>query len=134
MKFPGIYLFLVLSTLSSSVSQTPFTLEEALSYAETHHISVQKSQLDMEDAEYQIKGILAGASNTRSDKVEYQRFIQLPTQFLPKGSFSEGDPSQAIPPNPGQDLQVQFAVKNPLTARLYFNAAGAERRELVRIQ
>ncbi len=134
MKFPGIYLFLVLSTLSSSVSQTPFTLEEALSYAETHHISVQKSQLDMEDAEYQIKEILARAIPTLSGNVDYQRFIQLPTQILPKGSFYEGDPSQGIPPNPEQDLEVQFGVKNALTAGLNFNATVFDGSVFVGIQ
>lgn len=134
MKFPGIYLFLVLSTLSRSVSQTPFTLEEALSYAETHHISVQKSQLDMEDAEYQIKEILARAIPTVSGNVDYQRFIQLPTQILPKGSFYEGDPSQGIPPNPEQDLEVQFGVKNALTAGLNFNATVFDGSVFVGIQ
>ena len=134
MKFPGIYLFLVLSTLSRSVSQTPFTLEEALSYAETHHISVQKSQLDMEDAEYQIKEILARAIPTLSGNVDYQRFIQLPTQILPKGSFYEGDPSQGIPPNPEQDLEVQFGVKNALTAGLNFNATVFDGSVFVGIQ
>lgn len=113
---------MIISILSFAQSQTPFTLEEALQYAETNQIAILKSKLDIEDAEYQIKEILAGAIPKLDGKVEYQRFIQLPTQILPKGSFFEGDPSQGIPPNPEQDLEVQFGVKNALTAGLSFNA------------
>lgn len=115
-------MFLMISIVSFIQSQTPFTLEEALKYAETHQIAVQKSKLDIKDAEYQIKEILAGALPKLDGKVEYQRFLQLPTQILPKGSFFKGDPAQGIPPNPAEDLEVQFGVKNSLTAGLSFNA------------
>lgn len=105
-----------------------------MDYAETHHISVQKSRLDIEDAEYQIKEILARAIPTLNGNVEYQRFVQLPTQILPEGSFFEGDPSQGIPPNPEQDLEVQFGVKNALSAGLSFNATLFDGSVFVGIQ
>lgn len=125
---------MVISLGCQLISQTPFTLQQALEYAENHHISVQKSRLDIEDAEYQIKEVLARAIPSLNGSVEYQRFLQLPTQILPRGSFYEGDPSQGIPPNPEQDLEVQFGVKNALTAGLSFNATVFDGSVFVGIQ
>ena len=122
MKASGLSLVLVFSFLTLVQSQTPFTLEEAIDYAESNQISIQKSRLNIEDAEYQIKEILARALPKLDGSMEYQRFLQLPTQILPKGSFFEGDPSQGIPPNPEEDLEVQFGVKNSLQANLSFSA------------
>ncbi len=134
MKTFGICISLVISLGCQLISQTPFTLQQALEYAENHHISVQKSRLDIEDAEYQIKEVLARAIPSLNGSVEYQRFLQLPTQILPRGSFYEGDPSQGIPPNPEQDLEVQFGVKNALTAGLSFNATVFDGSVFVGIQ
>lgn len=122
MKRTGFCFLFLFSFLTLAPSQTPFTLEQAVEYAEANQISVQKSKLDIEDAEYQIKEILAAAIPKLNGKLEYQRFLQLPTQILPKGSFFEGDPSQGIPPNPEEDLEVQFGVKNSLTGGLSFSA------------
>lgn len=122
MKYTGFCFLFVISFLTFAQSQTPFTLEQALEYAEANQISIQKSKLDIEDAEYQIKEILAAAIPKLNGKVEYQRFLQLPTQILPEGSFFKGDPSQGIPPNPEEDLEVQFGVKNSLTGGLSFSA------------
>lgn len=122
MKWTGFCFLFVISFISQGFSQTPFTLQQALEYAEANQIAIQKSKLDIEDAEYQIKEILAAAIPKLNGSVEYQRFLQLPTQILPKGSFFEGDPSQGIPPNPEEDLEVQFGVKNSLNAGVSFNA------------
>lgn len=134
MKNLGILFILFLSLFHPLHSQTSFTLEQAIAYAEEHHLSIQKSRLDIEDAEYQIKEILARAIPTLQGNVDYQRFLQLPTQILPRGSFYEGDPSQGIPPNPEQDLEVQFGVKNALTAGLNFNATVFDGSVFVGIQ
>lgn len=134
MKSSGICLLLVISIISRLLSQTPFTLEEALIYAEANHISVQQAKLNIEDAEYQIKEVLARALPTINGSVDYQRFVQLPTQILPRGAFFEGDPSQGIPPNPAEDLEVQFGVKNALTAGLNFNATVFDGSVFVGIQ
>lgn len=103
-------------------AQTEFSLEDAIHYAEQNHISVKKSRLDIDDAEFQIKEILAAAIPKLDANMEYQRFLVLPTQILPKGSFFEGDPSQGIPPNPEEDLEIRFGVNNSLNAGLNFNA------------
>lgn len=134
MRTFGICIFLVTTIWGQLLCQTPFTLEEAVEYAETNHISIQKSRLDIEDAEYQIKEILARAIPTINGNVEYQRFVQLPTQILPEGSFFEGDPDQGIPPNPEEDLEVQFGVKNALNAGLNFNATLFDGSVFVGIQ
>lgn len=122
MKHLGIIILLIFSYTSFILAQTPFSLQEALDYAEKNQVAIQKSRLDIADAEFQIKEILAAAIPKLNGKVELQRFIQLPTQILPKGSFFEGDPGQGIPPNPEQDLEVQFGVKNSLNTGLSFSA------------
>ena len=54
-----------------------------------------------------------------SGNVQYQHFIDIPTSIIPAGSFFAGDEDLMIPPNPAEDLEVQFGVKNNLTGRVY---------------
>lgn len=101
-------------------AQNSFNLTEAMDYALQHQIEIKKAKLNIEDADYQIKEILALAIPTLKGNVDYQRYLKLPTQILPKGAFFAGD--QNNPPNPAEDIGVQFGVNNSLTAGLSFNA------------
>ncbi|GAA5220351.1 TolC family protein [Membranihabitans marinus] len=101
-------------------AQNSFNLSEAMDYALQHQIEIQKARLNIEDADYQIKEILALAIPTLKGNVDYQRYLQLPTQIIPQGAFFAGD--QNNPPNPAEDIGVQFGVNNSLTAGLSFNA------------
>lgn len=102
-------------------AQEAFSLEEAIRYAEVNHIEIKKSILDIEDADFQVKEVLAAALPKLDGSVEYQRFLQLPTQIVPRGSFSEGDPSLGIPVFPEEDMEVRFGMKNSLSGGLSFN-------------
>lgn len=102
-------------------AQQAFSLEEAVRYAEVSHIDIKKSVLDVEDADYQVKEVLAAALPKLSGSVDYRRFLQLPTQIVPRGSFSEGDPSIGIPVFPEEDMEVRFGMKNSLSGGLSFN-------------
>jgi len=102
-------------------AQEAFSLEDAIRYAETNHIDIKKSLLDIDDADFQVKEVLAAALPKLDGNVEYQRFLQLPTQIVPKGSFSEGDPSLGIPEFPEEDMEVRFGLKNSLSGGLSFN-------------
>lgn len=129
-----IFLVCFLSFYLSGNSQTTFSLSQAVDYALNNQIALKKTQLDIEDANYQIKEILSQAIPKLNGSVEYQRFLQLPTQILPEGSFFEGDPGQGIPPNPEEDLEVQFGVKNSLSAGLSLSALVFDGSVFVGIQ
>ncbi len=103
--------------VTSLVAQS-FTMREAIEYARENHNEVKRALLDISDADGNIKEYTAIGMPKLNGGVEMQHFIDVPTSILPRGSFFEGDPDQGIPPNPVEDLEVQFGVKNILTASL----------------
>ncbi len=98
-------------------AQVPaFTLQEAIQYARLNHNKVKSDLLKVADADESIKEYTAIGLPKINGNVDYQHYIDIPTSILPAGSFFPGDPDQGIPPNPEEDLAVQFGVKNTLTA------------------
>ncbi len=95
-----------------------FSMQEAILYAKENHRDVKKSLLDIADADGNIKEFTAIGLPKLNGGVELQHFIDVPTSIIPQGSFFAGDPDLGLPPNPAQDLEVQFGVKNNLTASL----------------
>ena len=95
-----------------------FSLAEAIQYANNNHLDIKNDLLNIEDAKSNIKEFTSIGMPKLTGNLDYQHFIDLPTSILPQGSFFEGDPDQNIPPNPPEDLKVQFGVKNNITAGL----------------
>ncbi len=110
-----ILLPLLLGFALASAQQT-FTLEEAIAYALQNNPGLKSERLNIKDANEQIRGYRSSGLPQVTGNASYQHFLAIPTQILPEGSFFEGDPDQGIPPNPQEDLEVQFGTKNNITA------------------
>lgn len=95
-----------------------FTLERAILYGQENHNDVKTAMLDIADADQNIREFTATGMPKVNGSVQLQHFIDVPTSILPRGSFFQGDPDQGIPPNPTEDLEVQFGVKNNVTAQI----------------
>jgi outer membrane protein TolC len=106
-----------------------FSLAEAVSYAQKNSITTQKTKLDIQDANAQVKEYQAIGIPKVNAKVDYQNFLQRPTSFLPDFispaivGVLEG--FQLVPPgsagslpNSGGVTPVQFGVNNSLTASI----------------
>ena len=102
----------------SSAHGQSFSMSEAIDYARKNHNKVKEALLDISDADGNIKEYTAIGMPKINGGVDLQHFIDIPTSIIPSGSFFEGDPDLNLPPNPAQDLEVQFGVKNILTASL----------------
>jgi outer membrane protein TolC len=105
-----------------------FSLADAVSYAQKNSITTQKTKLDIENANTQVKEYQAIGIPKVNAKVDYQNFIQRPTSFLPDFispaivGVLEG--YQLIPAGSGSSLPpagvtpVKFGVNNSLTASI----------------
>lgn len=101
-------------------AQQTFTLEEAISYAVQNNPNLKQNRMDIKDADEQIRGYRSTGLPQLRGNAQWQHFLEIPTQILPAGSFMEGNPDLGIPPNPPEDLEVQFGTKNNISAGLEF--------------
>ncbi len=112
-----LFIWLTFSlTVSAQVDQ--FTLDQAIVFARENHNSIKSAALDITDANERIKEFLAIGLPNVNGSVKMDHFLRLPTSVIPAGSFFAGNPEQGEDPNPIEDLEVQFGVKNQLTAGL----------------
>lgn len=98
--------------------QGAFTLREAINYAVENHVKMKMAMLEEADAKQNVRQFTAIGMPKIFGSSELQHFLNIPTSILPAGSFFEGDPANGIPPNPAEDLAVQFGVKNIFNAGL----------------
>ncbi|MDH3648365.1 MAG: TolC family protein [Saprospiraceae bacterium] len=108
----------LLSISISTFGQEPLSLEQSIRYARENHNSVKDALLEIEDAKGNIKEFLSIGMPKVTGNVDLQHFIDIPTSIIPQGSFFAGDTDLSIPPNPAEDLEVQFGFKNNITASL----------------
>ena len=121
MKINMLQFITVLCTItcvSMNIHGQSFSMLEAIEYGRENHLDVKNALLDISDADGNIKEFTAIGMPKVTGSVGLQHFIDIPTSILPAGSFFAGDPDLNIPPNPAEDLAVQFGVKNNLTASL----------------
>lgn len=105
-----LILFLFLSAFSMARSQETLSLSDAIDHAMTHHPEVRIAQLNLRDAEWQIKENRATALPHIDLGVNYSFFIQQPAI-----------PAEALgfPGEPGQRLT--FALRNNLAGKISIN-------------
>ncbi len=111
MNFSYLKLILFLfgcTTLQIAQAQERWSLNDAVDYALQNAWDLKTSDLDIRDAEEQIREYRAIGLPQIDGKLDYQRFIELPTSIIPAGSFG--------PNNPPEDLPVQFGVNNNINA------------------
>ena len=120
--------------VSHSLFGQDYSMQEAIQYARENHNEVKRALLEISDADGNIKEFTAIGMPKITGGVELQHFIDIPTSIIPQGSFFAGDPDQNLPPNPIEDLEVQFGVKNILTASLSADALLFDGSFLVGLQ
>lgn len=87
-------------------AQDVFTIDEAINFGIKNSPQTKLNQLDLLQAEGQIKEYKATGLPQINGRVNYQHFINLPVSLLPAEFF--GGP-------PGTFAEIQFGLKNSLT-------------------
>lgn len=107
----------------AAMAQQAFTLQEAIDYAAQHDRTLRNAQLNVKDAEGQIKEIRAIGLPKLNGKIDYQHFVDLPTQILPDfispAIYGVLIQEGVIAPRPiemGPGQPVQFGLRNTLNA------------------
>lgn len=104
-----VALFLALGLQAQTVEE--FSLSEAIGYAQAKSNSVRNAQLDIARAKADVQEYRAIGIPKINGKVEYNYFIDIPTQLLPNDAFAiPGAPA----PEPGFS-EVQFGTRQNLT-------------------
>lgn len=101
----GLFLSLLslytLAQPSSDGSRHDFNLQECIDYAFQHQDSIKNAELDIESAEYRVKGAIGMGFPQISGTANLQDFLKIPTQLLPGEIFGQ----------PGVFIPVRFGVK-----------------------
>jgi outer membrane protein len=88
-----------------------FSLQEAIAYAQKHHVSILNAKIDEEIANNTVKQTFGIGLPQLSGNATFQDFLKLPTSLLPGEVFGE----------PGKQIPVQFGVKYNSTVGLELN-------------
>jgi outer membrane protein len=88
-----------------------FSLQEAIAYAQKHHVSILNAKIDEEIASNTVKQTIGIGLPQLSGNATFQDFLKLPTSLLPGEVFGE----------PGKQIPVQFGVKYNSTVGLELN-------------
>ncbi|MFZ0389036.1 MAG: TolC family protein [Calditrichia bacterium] len=108
-------LLLILIVLNLAQAQTEetgklaFDLNAARQYARQHNYDVRNSELAIKTARKQINEIAAGGFPQVSGSVEYQNFLDIPTQLIP-GEIFGGEPGSTIPVKFGKPHNATWGV------------------------
>lgn len=127
---PLLSLLLALSVIATTYAQeTRMTLEDAIQYAMQNNPTLDRAQINIVDADEQIVQRRAIGLPQVSASVEYQYFLDIPTQILPDFIspsiygvlFEEGlvEPRDLMTNENG--LPAQFGTKHNLTAGISLN-------------
>lgn len=91
-----------------------FSLQEAIAYAQKHHVSILNAKIDEDIASNTVKQTIGIGLPQLSGNATFQDFLKLPTSLLPGEVFGE----------PGKQIPVQFGVK-------YNSSIGLELNQLL---
>ena len=117
-----------LATVARACAQAAFTIEGAMTYAETHAPSTRIARADLAEAEGQIKETTSIGIPKVNGNIDYTHFTEIPAQLLPdfispavygvltgEGVAGTNGPIVAPPPN-DRFFPAQFGLKNSLQA------------------
>lgn len=104
------FFVLILSqvSLAQGSSQT-FSLKEALNYALTNSIAIQKSILDQEQADYAVSEVRSQALPQLNGNGDFNYYPNIPTQLLPGEII--GQPGTQVPVQFGTDFTLSGGVE-----------------------
>lgn len=122
-----ICLFIIVLLFSDLTVQAQdarsFSLEEAIQYAQTNHSNVKTAQLNIASAKAEVKDVRAIGLPQVNGGVEYNYYVDLPTQLIPNDAFTFDLPPPIGPlpePEPGYST-TQFGTRQNLTLALNAN-------------
>ncbi len=90
-----------------------FNLKEAQDYAVKNSYNVKNAQFDLDIARKTVKENLSYGFPQIDATVDYSYFIAIPTQLIPAEFMPGGEP--------GEFIELQFGLKNNLTAGITLN-------------
>lgn len=134
------FAFLALASSGYAQTQSPadniLTLQEALNYAASHNISISKSQLDEQGAEYKIKETKGSGFPQLSATGQFSVFPSIPTQLLPGEIINQ--PGTLIPVKFGSKYSANGGLEltQLIFSKSYFVGleAAATTRDLYRLR
>lgn len=107
------YLLLICFLSSVSINaQKAFTIDEAIEYTIKNSNQIKLNQIDIQQAEQDIKEYYALGLPKINGTVDYQHFLEIPVSFVPAEFF--GGPQ-------GEFAALQFGLANTLKAGLSMN-------------
>lgn len=110
-----LLLILLLCVAGFAQAQTNMTLDQAIAYAQNQNQQIKLAQLNIKDADAQIKERRAFGIPQLSADVGYNRFLELPITIIPEEFGLDPTTGQV---NPNFNREVRFGVKNNLTGTL----------------
>lgn len=102
-----LLLFLATAGLSAQTADNVYTLDEAVQYAMNNATAIRNAQIDILDAEQNVKENLSRGLPQISGSIDYQHFFKVPVLPLPE-AFAMGDPNAPD--------EIAFQLKNNFTA------------------
>lgn len=116
-------LFISTGTFAQALS---FTLKEAQDFAVKNNYNVQNSAIDVEIAQKKVKENMSYGFPQISASADYNYFIALPTSLIPAEFFPGG--------TPGEFIEIQFGLKQNLTAGVTLNQLIFDGRYFIGLQ
>lgn len=103
-----LFAFAIATTSATSQNTVSMTLEEAIAYGLKNDLNIRNAQINIADAEEQIKESRSTGLPQVNGKISYNYFIKVPSVVLPPGVFN----------NPETIKVPGFQLKNNLTPEL----------------
>jgi outer membrane protein len=112
MKYISFTLGLLLTFMATSQDTKYLTLDQAIEYALEHNVAMKTARADQQIAAKRQWETTAMGLPQVNGSVDYQRFLDIPTQLIP-AEFFGGEP--------GEFAELQFGTKHNLTAGIRVN-------------
>lgn len=129
-KKPRIWAIILLLALTPSqvLSQSKYTLTQAIDYAKKQNISIMNARLDVKDAEQEVKSIVATGLPQINANGSFMHNIEIPAQQLPDfispAVYGVLIAENLLPEDrfqAGQPQTVQFGAPSTLTGSVTLN-------------
>lgn len=112
MKSISLVLWLIIAVAATGQDAKQLSLDEAIEFALEHNISMKNARIDQQIAAKRQWETTAMGLPQVNASVDYQRFLDIPTQLIP-AEFFGGEA--------GDFTEVQFGTKHNLTAGISVN-------------